>query len=117
MSNTRCDIYNWLLVPAAITALLSLTVKNGELELGLTYALCVLSTLAHIHYGTCLVSTDNTLTAVAKRISVLGKTDVPTLPNKMLQDQSSTFRLTTCRQRVKEMRCPSELNSFVFMYV
>lgn len=56
MSNTRCEIFNWLLVPSAITVFLSLVTKNPELEIGLTYALCVLSTLAHIHYGTCLVS-------------------------------------------------------------
>lgn len=56
MSNTRCDIFNWLLVPTAITVFLSLTVQNAELELGFTYALCVVTTLAHIHYGTCLVS-------------------------------------------------------------
>lgn len=61
MSNTRCEIFNWLLVPTAITVLLSLTVKNAELELGFTYALCVLTTLAHIHYGTCLVSILNTV--------------------------------------------------------
>lgn len=61
MSNTRCEIFNWLLVPTAVTAFLSLTLKNAELELGFTYALCVVATLAHIHYGTCLVTIVNNI--------------------------------------------------------
>lgn len=83
MSNTRCEIFNWLLVPTAITAFLSLVTKNSELEVGLTYALCVLSTLAHIRYGTCLVSAFHSIN-VFSNFSLIGKTDVQTFPNKVL---------------------------------
>ncbi|KAJ3649142.1 hypothetical protein Zmor_020900 [Zophobas morio] len=55
MSNTRCDIFNWLLVPTSIFILVSILTNNSSLELFLTYSLCVLSTTAHIHYGTYLV--------------------------------------------------------------
>lgn len=56
MSNTRCDIFNWLLVPTSIFILLSILIKNAAFELFLTYTLCIFTTCAHIHYGTCVVS-------------------------------------------------------------
>lgn len=56
MSNTRCDLFNWLLVPTAVTVLVSMAVKHAQVERGLTYSLCLLATAAHLHYGTCLVS-------------------------------------------------------------
>lgn len=55
MSNTRCEIFNWLLVPTSITIVLSVYTRNALLELYLTYLLCVLSLVAHIHYGVCVV--------------------------------------------------------------
>jgi ethanolaminephosphotransferase len=55
MSNTRCDIFNWLLVPTSIFILLSILIKNAAFELFLTYTLCIFTTCAHIHYGTCVV--------------------------------------------------------------
>lgn len=56
MSNTRCELYNWLLVPTALVVVTSLTLKNAYIELALMYGLCLLATLAHVHYGTCVVS-------------------------------------------------------------
>lgn len=57
MSNTRCEVFSWLLVPVAgvVIAALFLPV-SWNLELPLLYALTALTFLAHVHYGVCLVS-------------------------------------------------------------
>ncbi|XP_046679620.1 ethanolaminephosphotransferase 1-like [Homalodisca vitripennis] len=55
MSNTRCDNSNWLLGPAFLCTGLSLLLSSHYLEISLLYALWALSTIAHIHYGTCVV--------------------------------------------------------------
>lgn len=55
MSNTRCEIFNWLLVPTTAIILLCIWTKSAIFELLLTYILCILSTGAHIHYGTHVV--------------------------------------------------------------
>lgn len=55
MSNTRCDVFNWLLGPAALCTCLSIYLPSPAFELALLYGLWVFSTLAHIHYGTCVV--------------------------------------------------------------
>ncbi|KAK7869581.1 hypothetical protein R5R35_003373 [Gryllus longicercus] len=57
MSSTRCEIVNWLLVPMAVTVVLSISLPSTApyLELALLYILTTLATIAHIHYGTCVV--------------------------------------------------------------
>ncbi|XP_025833367.1 ethanolaminephosphotransferase 1-like isoform X2 [Agrilus planipennis] len=55
MSNTRSEIFNSLLYPFGAAVLLSLLLKNDLVELAFVYGLCLITTLAHIHYGTCLV--------------------------------------------------------------
>ncbi|KAF2885223.1 hypothetical protein ILUMI_20942 [Ignelater luminosus] len=55
MSSSRCELSNWLLIPTAGVILLSLITKSARLEMGLTYALCLLATLAHTHYAVCVV--------------------------------------------------------------
>lgn len=55
MSNTRCELYNFLIIPTALVVLTSLTVQSLDVDLKLTYGLCVFATLAHVHYGTCVV--------------------------------------------------------------
>ena len=57
MSNTRCELFSWLLIPVTIfvTAALALPVELN-MELTLLYALTAFTVLAHIHYGVCLVS-------------------------------------------------------------
>lgn len=54
MSNTRCEILPWILVPVAGTALFAYIVPT--LELQLMYLLAVIALAAHAHYGTCVVS-------------------------------------------------------------
>jgi len=56
MSNTRCELFSWLLIPIAVvvTSSLTLPVRLG-LELPLLYVLTIFAVLAHIHYGVCLV--------------------------------------------------------------
>uniref|UniRef100_A0A1B6CBA2 Ethanolaminephosphotransferase 1 n=1 Tax=Clastoptera arizonana TaxID=38151 RepID=A0A1B6CBA2_9HEMI len=51
MSNNRCDLYNWLLTPALVCAVVSILIPSQHLELLLLYSLWIISTLAHIHYG------------------------------------------------------------------
>ncbi|KAK4885714.1 hypothetical protein RN001_001985 [Aquatica leii] len=55
MSSSRSEIFNWLLFPTAALAFLSIVSKSAQFEIGLAYALCVLSALAHIHYAYCVV--------------------------------------------------------------
>ena len=56
MSNTRCELLNWLLVLLAAIVLAVATIPLGVLERYLlwTYLLVVLA--AHLHYGICVVS-------------------------------------------------------------
>lgn len=57
MSNTRCELFSWLLIPVLGVVLSSLALPvNLELELPLLYTLTIFTVLAHIHYGVCLVS-------------------------------------------------------------
>ncbi len=64
MTSTRCEIFNWALIPlTAIVALLTLplfdslkTVLNKEVEVFLLYSMAVLVTLQHVHYGICMVN-------------------------------------------------------------
>ncbi|XP_044263654.1 ethanolaminephosphotransferase 1-like [Tribolium madens] len=55
MSNTRCEIFNWILVPTTFIIFLCIWMNSPMIELLLTYILCILSTSAHIHYGTHVV--------------------------------------------------------------
>ena len=66
MTSTRCQIFNWTLIPLTITVFL-FTYPLEQTSLGpyLTktseayalYFMVVLVTLAHIHYGICMVTT------------------------------------------------------------
>lgn len=56
MSNTRCEWFNWLLIPLAIAVGLSLSLANVTIELTILYVMCALTTIAHVHYGTGVVS-------------------------------------------------------------
>ncbi|XP_046386847.1 ethanolaminephosphotransferase 1-like [Ischnura elegans] len=56
MSNTRCEVWNWMLLPVLVGMCMSLVLPpalNGELVI--LYILAVFCTLAHIHYGACVV--------------------------------------------------------------
>ena len=54
MSNTRCEILPWILLPVAAAAVLSFILPNIDLES--MYFISAISLAAHIHYGTCVVS-------------------------------------------------------------
>jgi len=54
MSNTRCEILPWLLLPIAIAAIFSFILPSVDLEI--MYLVSIVALLAHIHYGTCVVS-------------------------------------------------------------
>lgn len=57
MSTTRCEGFNWTLFPITALAGASLIFQPGlGFETAAVYALAVLSTLAQIHYGVCVVS-------------------------------------------------------------
>lgn len=53
MSNTRCEILPWILLPVTIATILSFVLP--EMDLKSMYFVSILSLLAHIHYGTCVV--------------------------------------------------------------
>lgn len=53
MSNTRCEILPWILFPVTVAAILSFV--SPEMDLQSMYFVSILSLLAHIHYGTCVV--------------------------------------------------------------
>lgn len=57
MSSTRCEILNWLLIPTAVTVVLAVNMpaSGQNSELILLYVLTTIATVAHIHYGTCVV--------------------------------------------------------------
>lgn len=56
MSSTRCDSFNPMFIPTILAIALSAWTGSGTLEMFLLYALCLGTSLAHIHYGTCVVS-------------------------------------------------------------
>nr|CAH0101449.1 unnamed protein product [Daphnia galeata] len=56
MSNTRCEIFNWLLVPVGVVVAAALMIPSSlNLELPLLYFLTAFTFLSHVHYGFCLV--------------------------------------------------------------
>lgn len=55
MSSTRCEAFNWFFIPTSLVIIISLLIKSAIIELVLTYVLLVFVTIAHIHYGTCIV--------------------------------------------------------------
>jgi len=56
MSSTRCESFNWLLWPVSVGVLAVFGARlNGGQEAMLLHVLVVLVTIAHIHYGVCVV--------------------------------------------------------------
>lgn len=53
MSNTRCEIFPWILVPVAGAVAFSFMVPS--LEIQTMYLVSILALVAHIHYGACVV--------------------------------------------------------------
>ena len=56
MSHTRCQVFNWLLVPLLAIVAGVLLVNLGQIELYLLWTYTVLVTASHIHYGSSVVS-------------------------------------------------------------
>lgn len=54
MSNTRCEILPWILLPVSAAALLSQIAPNYDRET--MYLLAIIAVGAHVHYGACIVS-------------------------------------------------------------
>lgn len=54
MSGQRCEAVCWLFWP--VLGGVSLSFYQPHLEAACLYALLVLSILAHVHYGVCVVS-------------------------------------------------------------
>ncbi|XP_063218026.1 ethanolaminephosphotransferase 1 [Bacillus rossius redtenbacheri] len=56
MSGTRCEAFNWLLIPATAAVAASLLLPTGAgAEMSLLYGLTALALVAHVHYGSCVV--------------------------------------------------------------
>ena len=59
MSNTRCELVNYLLYPLFAAVALSLALPGLgfglSFELSLLYGLSALATAVHLHYGACVV--------------------------------------------------------------
>lgn len=54
MSNTRCEVLPWILLPVAVAAAFSFMLPSIDLES--MYLVSIVALLAHIHYGACVVS-------------------------------------------------------------
>jgi len=54
MSNTRCEILPWILLPVAVAAIFSFILPDVDLEC--MYLVSAVALVAHIHYGACVVS-------------------------------------------------------------
>lgn len=65
MTSTRCEIFNWCLIPLSIivflfsfnfeSAILN-SILTQQAEVYALYFMAILVTLSHIHYGICMVS-------------------------------------------------------------
>ncbi|XP_026464573.1 ethanolaminephosphotransferase 1-like [Ctenocephalides felis] len=56
MTDTRCDLWNWLLLPVIIASYIcTVNPLSFAQERFVLYAITVLVTVAHIHYGVCVV--------------------------------------------------------------
>ncbi|CAH1116634.1 unnamed protein product [Phaedon cochleariae] len=55
MSNTTCEVFNLLMIPVLLVVIITVILQWASLELFLLYCLCIFTTVAHIHYGTCVV--------------------------------------------------------------
>ena len=63
MTSTRCEIFNWVLIPLTVVVyLFSFGVNENinkyltpEAEVNALYFLSFLITISHIHYGICMV--------------------------------------------------------------
>ncbi|PNF19293.1 hypothetical protein B7P43_G07517 [Cryptotermes secundus] len=58
MSSVHCDLFNWLIIPVGLVTAVSLMLPSttgASAELSMLYALAVITTVAHVHYGTCVV--------------------------------------------------------------
>lgn len=56
MSDTRCELINWLILPLAAIVMASSLLSLGQLEVYLLWAYCCLVTGAHLHFGIHVVS-------------------------------------------------------------
>lgn len=58
MSSVHCELFNWLIIPVGLITAVSLMLPSttgASTELAMLYALAVITTVAHVHYGTCVV--------------------------------------------------------------
>lgn len=55
MSNTRCQAFNWLLVPLLAIVIGVLTLNLGIIEVYLLWAYTIFAVAAHVHYGISVV--------------------------------------------------------------
>ncbi|XP_057341080.1 ethanolaminephosphotransferase 1-like isoform X1 [Microplitis mediator] len=53
MSNTRCEILPWILLPLASAAVFSYLIPSYDLEI--MYLTAIAALAAHVHYGSCVV--------------------------------------------------------------
>ncbi|KAK6622402.1 hypothetical protein RUM44_002213 [Polyplax serrata] len=56
MTNTRCEVFNWLLLPLSFATFFALTLSPTAktTETALLYLLMGVTTVAHLHYGACV---------------------------------------------------------------
>lgn len=67
MSDTTCEVFNWLLLPLIVLVVGVQTLTLGITELYLLWAYTLFVIAAHIHYGICVVC--NTVMCKASRDS------------------------------------------------
>ncbi|KFM77850.1 Ethanolaminephosphotransferase 1, partial [Stegodyphus mimosarum] len=56
MSSTRCEAFNWLFYPIGLALIFIFSCSHqSKTEVFIAWALFILSVVAHIHYGVCVV--------------------------------------------------------------
>lgn len=83
MTSTRSEGVNTLLylyVPIQIMSVYGYFTESAELMVLFVYN--VIATLAHIHFGCCVVSVSDGAAIPRKSVCVVGSTDMPSFENR-----------------------------------
>jgi K+-sensing histidine kinase KdpD len=93
MSNTRCQAFNWLLIPLIAIVIGVLTMHLGVIELYLLFAYAIFVFAAHTHYGICVVC--NVLDVLRYRLHNL-TWHLILIKSGMVKHHCLTFRSLFC---------------------
>ncbi|XP_069126410.1 ethanolaminephosphotransferase 1-like [Argopecten irradians] len=55
MSDTRCELLNWMLYPLSAIVTMVILTQPGNIEVTVLWIFTIFTTVAHIHFGVCVV--------------------------------------------------------------